>query len=60
MLETEKPDVVSLIVPVHLTKSMAIDIMKKGFNIILEKPPGKDVAYIETAPSDVIHIELSI
>ena len=43
MLETEKPDVVSLIVPVHLTKTMTIDIMKKGFNIILEKPPGKDV-----------------
>lgn len=43
MLETEKPDVVALIVPVHLTKAMAIDIMKKGFNIILEKPPGKDV-----------------
>ena len=43
MLETENPDVVSLIVPVHLTKSMAIDIMKKGFNIILEKPPGKDI-----------------
>ena len=43
MLDKEKPDVVSLIVPVHLTKSMAIDIMKKGFNIILEKPPGKDV-----------------
>ena len=47
MLEIEKPDVVSLIVPVHLTKSIAIDIMKKGFNIILEKPPGKDVDEIK-------------
>ena len=47
MLEKEKPDVVSLIVPVHLTKSMAVEIMKKGFNIILEKPPGKDIGEIE-------------
>ncbi len=43
MLEAEKPDVVALIVPVQFTKSMAIDIMKKGFNIILEKPPGKNI-----------------
>lgn len=40
MLKKEQPDVVSLISPVKLTKELSIDIMKKGFNIILEKPPG--------------------
>ena len=47
MLDECKPDVVSLICPVHLTCPMAIDIMKKGYNIILEKPPGKDVEEIK-------------
>ncbi len=40
MLDTEKLDVVSLICPVKFTKDLAISIIKKGYNIILEKPPG--------------------
>ena len=40
MLDAEKPDVVSLICPVQFTKDLAISIIKKGYNIILEKPPG--------------------
>ncbi len=40
MLDEIKPDVVSLTCPVKLTKPMSIDIIKKGYNIILEKPPG--------------------
>ena len=40
MLDEIKPDVVSLLCPVKLTKPMSIDIIKKGYNIILEKPPG--------------------
>lgn len=40
MLDTEKPDVVSLVCPVQFTKDLAISIIKKGYNIILEKPPG--------------------
>ena len=63
MLEKEKPDVVSLIVPVHLTKSMSIDIMKKGFNIILEKPPGKDIdeinEMIKQAEASKVNVRVS-
>lgn len=40
MLDTVKPDVVSLICPVSLTKSLSIDIMRRGYHVILEKPPG--------------------
>lgn len=40
MLDEIKPDAVSLISPVKVTKNLSIDIMKKGYNIILEKPPG--------------------
>ena len=40
MLDEIKPDVVSLICPVKFTKELSIDIIKKGYNIILEKPPG--------------------
>lgn len=42
MLDEVKPHVVSLLCPVHLTCPMSIDIMKKGYNIIMEKPPGKN------------------
>ena len=44
MLETEKPDAVCLMAPVLLTKKLSVDIMKKGYNIIMEKPPGATVA----------------
>ena len=40
MLDEVKPDAVSLICPVKLTKELSVEIMKKGYNIILEKPPG--------------------
>lgn len=46
MLDEVKPDVVSLLCPVHLTCPMSIDIMKKGYNIIMEKPPGKNAEEI--------------
>ena len=42
MIETEKPDVVCLMSPVDLTCTMSVEIMKRGFNIILEKPPGRN------------------
>ncbi len=47
MLDEIKPDVVSLISPVDLTCPLAVDIMKRGFDIIMEKPPGKNRAEIE-------------
>jgi len=40
MLDKEKPDVVCLMAPVLLTKKLSVDIIKKGYNIIMEKPPG--------------------
>jgi myo-inositol 2-dehydrogenase/D-chiro-inositol 1-dehydrogenase len=40
MLDAEKPDAVCLISPVHLTAKLSIEIMEKGYPIILEKPPG--------------------
>lgn len=40
MLDAIKPDAVALICPVALTKELSIDIMQRGYHIILEKPPG--------------------
>ena len=42
MLKTEKPDAVSLVVPVSLTEKLSIQVMEMGFPVILEKPPGLD------------------
>lgn len=44
MLEEVKPDAVCLISPVDKTAEMAIQILKMGYPLILEKPPGKDTA----------------
>lgn len=48
MLDEIKPDVVSMIMPVNLTAKVSKEIMKKGYNIIMEKPPGLDRAEIES------------
>lgn len=40
MLDSEKPDVVMLTCPVALTAPIAMDVMNKGYHIIMEKPPG--------------------
>ena len=40
MLLTEKPDAVSLVVPVSLTEKLSIQVMEMGIPVILEKPPG--------------------
>ncbi len=42
MLDEIKPNVVSLISPVDATCPMSVEIMKMGYNIIMEKPPGKN------------------
>lgn len=42
MLEAEKPDAVSLIVPPAVTESMTIKLLRAGIPVILEKPPGMD------------------
>ena len=40
MLSSEKPDAVSLIVPVALTEKLSIKMLEAGIPVILEKPPG--------------------
>ena len=42
MLNTERPDAVSLVVPVSLTERLSIQVMEMGYPVILEKPPGMD------------------
>jgi len=60
MLEKEQPDAVSIIVPEHLIACTAIEVMKRGFAVQLEKPPGlcrsETEQLMETAEkSGVIH-----
>jgi len=53
MLKAEKPDAVSLVVPVALTERLSIQVMELGIPVILEKPPGMNreqtLRMIETA-----------
>ncbi len=42
MLDREEPDAVCLIVPEELISPLAIKIFKKGYPLLLEKPPGLD------------------
>lgn len=42
MLNEIKPDAVSLMSPVYLTSSMAVEILNMGYPLILEKPPGRN------------------
>jgi len=46
MLDAEKPDVVSLLLPPRLTCPVATSVMQKGFHVILEKPPAENGAQI--------------
>ena len=43
MMDAIKPDVVLVIVPPSLTKKISVDVMNKGYNVLLEKPPGLNV-----------------
>jgi len=47
MLRTVKPDAVCLNVPPTLTAGLACAVMKKGFALILEKPPGMSVEEVD-------------
>ncbi len=63
MLDNEKPDAVSLVSPVHLTKPLSIDIMNRGYHVILEKPPGLNCdelkEMIETAKKAGVFVRTS-
>ncbi|NLO83283.1 MAG: Gfo/Idh/MocA family oxidoreductase [Clostridiales bacterium] len=47
MLDTEKPDAVCLVVPEHLTASLSVRILEKGYPLMMEKPPGLNYAEIK-------------
>lgn len=42
MLAMEKPDLVDIILPVHLTESVTLDVVNMGFPCLVEKPPAMD------------------
>lgn len=46
MIEDIQPDVVCLMSPVDFTCELSINIMKMGCNIIMEKPPGRNLEEI--------------
>lgn len=43
MLEAEKPDLVSIAVPTRLHREIAINVMKRGIHVFLEKPIAPNV-----------------
>lgn len=43
MLDAEMPDVVVVAVPAHLNAKVALPILNRGFNTLVEKPPGMSV-----------------
>lgn len=47
MLDEIHPDVVCLISPVHATCELAVSIFKKGYAVLMEKPPGRNRQEIE-------------
>ena len=47
MLDTERPDGVSLVAPVERTCELAGLILEWGFPLLLEKPPGRTVAEVD-------------
>ena len=47
MLDTERPDAVSLVAPVERTCELACLILEWGFPLLMEKPPGRTVAEVD-------------
>jgi predicted dehydrogenase len=47
MLETEQPDAVGLIVPVHFTAGLSEQIIRAGFPVLSEKPPAMTLDEID-------------
>ena len=61
MLDTEKPDVVSLICTASKTCELSIALMKKGYHILLEKPPGDTLEEITAMVAESkLHPDLHI
>ncbi len=47
MLDTERPDAVSLVAPVERTCELACLILEWGFPLLMEKPPGRTAAEVD-------------
>lgn len=47
MIDREAPDVLCLIVPTHVTSELAVDILRQGIPLFLEKPPGLRTAELD-------------
>lgn len=47
MLAQERPDAVCLVVPVEKTAGLAVSIMKRGYPLLMEKPPGIELCEAE-------------
>ncbi len=64
MLDAERPDAVLVIMPVHLTSEVSMDVMNRGYNVILEKPPGVSVeeamAIHECAVKNGVHARVAL
>ena len=41
MLDAERPDMVDVVMPVHLTEKVALEVLSRGVSCILEKPPAE-------------------
>ncbi len=46
MLAVERPDAVLCLVPESLVSTIACDIMRKGYPVLLEKPPGETMEQV--------------
>jgi myo-inositol 2-dehydrogenase / D-chiro-inositol 1-dehydrogenase len=47
MLDTERPDAVSLVAPIERTCELACAILEWGFPLLMEKPPGRTAAEVD-------------
>jgi predicted dehydrogenase len=47
MLDTERPDAVSLVAPIERTCELACLILEWGFPLLMEKPPGRTAAEVD-------------
>lgn len=47
MLEELHPDAVMLMLPVQLTAEAAVEVMERGYPVIMEKPPGMNLEEVD-------------
>lgn len=60
MLDELHPDVVCLLSPVQYTCELAVEILKKGYAVLLEKPPGRNTEEISRILSQAQEAGVSV